>query len=75
MYGYGWMWPMGGAMVGWLLATVLVIGLTVWLVTRYTSPNNAADASATARRILAERYARGELNTDEYAHRLAELRE
>jgi putative membrane protein len=74
MHGYGSMWPMGSMMAGWLLLTVLTVGLMVWLVVSYARPRNTADDTGAARRILAERYARGELDTEEYTHRLAALR-
>ncbi|WP_196468427.1 SHOCT domain-containing protein [Planomonospora sp. ID91781] len=70
---------MGGMMLLWLALTALV----VWLVVRSTParaggapaapPAANADVTASARRILAERYARGELDTDEYTRRLAAL--
>lgn len=75
MHGYGYGWPMGGMMVGWLLLTVLAVGLVVWLVAGAGRPAPRDDGeSGTARRILAERYARGELDTDEYHQRMAGLR-
>jgi putative membrane protein len=67
------MWPMGGMMVGWLLLTVLAVGLVVWLAVSYARPRRDEDTGA-ARRTLAERYARGELDTDEYTQRVATLR-
>ncbi|WP_433498824.1 SHOCT domain-containing protein [Sphaerimonospora sp. CA-214678] len=82
MHGYGtMMWPMGGMMLLWLA----LIALVVWLVVRFTPPRAGgrdhptgptAEAATTtsAQRILAERYARGELDADEYAQRLAALR-
>jgi putative membrane protein len=73
MHGYGSMWPMGGMMVGWLLLTVLAVGVVVWLVTQ-ARPGEARDDTTTARRILAERYARGELDATEYAQRMDALR-
>ena len=73
MHGYGW-WPMGGMMSGWLLSTVLIVGLVVWLVVAYAQPKRAADQTYTARQILADRFAQGELDTDEYHQRLAALR-
>lgn len=73
MHGYGSMWPMGGMMVGWLLLTVLLIGLVVWLAASYARPG-LASGEDTARRNLADRYARGELDTDEYTQRLSALR-
>jgi len=74
MHGYGSMWPMGGMMIGWLLLTVLIVGLVVWLVVSYARPRSGMDDTGAARRILAERYARGEVDTDEYTQRLAALR-
>lgn len=73
MHGYGSMWLMGGMMLGWLLLTVLVVALVVWLVVSNARPGGIDDTGA-ARRILAERYARGELDTEEYTQRLAALR-
>lgn len=69
---YGWMWPMFGLMLlFWLGIAVLV----VWLVVRYARPRSTdGDGTGSARRILAERYARGELDTDEYTRRLENLR-
>lgn len=74
MHGYGSMWPMGTMMIGWLLLTVLLVALAVGLIVYTVRPRHAADATGEARRILAERYARGELDTEEYTQRLATLR-
>jgi putative membrane protein len=73
MHGYGSMWPVGFTMVGSLLVTVLFVGLVVWLVVRYDRPRIKVEDTGAARRILAERYARGELDTEEYTQRLAAL--
>jgi putative membrane protein len=70
--GSGWWWLMGLVVVLIVVAVVLV----VWLVTR---PSHAAgsgpsaDPNAGARRILAERLARGEIDPDEYQERLSHL--
>lgn len=72
MHAAGWMWPMWSMMMlFWLGLTALV----VWLVIRQTRSNPMAggDELAGARRILAERYARGELDHDEYHQRLQNL--
>jgi putative membrane protein len=75
MHGYGSMWPMGGMIFGWLLLTVLIVGLVVWLIVGYARPRSSGqDTTGVARRILAERYARGEVDTEEYTQRLAALR-
>ena len=73
MHDYGSMWPMGGMMAGWLLLTTLAIGLVVWLVSSYTRPRSGVEDAGSARRILAERYARGELDTEEYTQRRSAL--
>jgi putative membrane protein len=73
----GWMWLWGTAMV---LFWVIVIGAAAWLVARAVAPHRAhTPGSGTAglehaREILAERYARGEIGTEEYEERLAKLR-
>jgi len=71
-WGGGWMWLWGLAMMA------LFVVFIVWLV-RATSGGPPAphppERSSTdrAREILAERYARGELSTDEYRERATEL--
>ncbi|MER7542930.1 SHOCT domain-containing protein [Actinomadura sp.] len=74
----GWMWLWGAAMV---LFWVIVIGAAAWLVARAATPHRTrppapgAARPDRAREILAERYARGEISTEEYDERLAKLRE
>lgn len=77
-FGMGWMWLFG-------LLTMVALGLLalviVWAITSGAKRNtleggaSAAAGGATARRILDERYAKGELTTEEYRERLAVLRE
>jgi putative membrane protein len=69
-WGGGWMWLWG------LVITALFVVLIVWLVRTVsadgrTPPRDPADR---AREILAERYARGELTTEEYRERIEQLR-
>jgi putative membrane protein len=73
MHNDGWMVLGGGMMLGWTLLAVLLVGLVVWLVVTRTQ-SRAGEGGASARTILAERYARGELDADEYARRLSALR-
>ncbi|MEU8344859.1 SHOCT domain-containing protein [Spirillospora sp. NPDC048832] len=74
----GWMWLWGTAMV---LFWVIVIGAAAWLVARAAMPRRTRTPGSSAvrlehaREILAERYARGEISTEEYDERLAKLRE
>ncbi|MDH4170659.1 MAG: SHOCT domain-containing protein [Acidimicrobiia bacterium] len=82
----GWDGHMGWGGGWWMfvVGTVMMVGsvvLVVWLV-RTTSGGADADGRArgqgedplaSARRILAERYARGELSTEEYRERVDQM--
>jgi putative membrane protein len=65
--GWGWLW--GPIVLLWaaLIATV------VWFVAR-TARSTERSGAERARDVLAERYARGELTTEEYRERLEQLR-
>jgi putative membrane protein len=72
-WGGGWMWLSGFVMMA------LFVVLLVWLIRGSAgigrspgpAPNDPADQ---ARGILAERYAKGDLSTEEYRERISELR-
>jgi putative membrane protein len=66
--GWGWLW---GPIV--LLGWVAVIATVGWLVVRSGRPGERSGVER-AREVLAERYARGELTTEEYRERLEQLR-
>ena len=72
-WGGGWMWLWG------VLVMASFVLLIVWLV-RATSVDSSRlrdrDAGPTdrAREILAERYARGDLTSEEYRERVSDLR-
>jgi putative membrane protein len=83
MGGWGWLW---GSLM--MLFWIGVIGLLIWLVVRSVAgpaPGFRAAAPPVppappersgldrARDILSERYARGEISTEEYQDRLAHL--
>ena len=85
MMGYGyndgglWMWVFGGLM---MIGVVVLIGLAVWAVvtatTRGTGARTAPESSPTGgrartRQVLDERYARGEMTSEEYTERLHTL--
>jgi putative membrane protein len=84
MMGYGWsgMGWIGALLMG--LAVLVVITLVVFLVVRLSrgparsGMNSQAagqpDSSANALGILAERYAKGEINDEEYTRKKAEIR-
>lgn len=72
---WGWMWLWGAvAMTFW----IVLLGGVVWLLVRGRGEpargEPGRDAHGRAREILAERYARGELETQEYHERLEGLR-
>lgn len=60
MMGFGW--------IGMLLVLGLVIALVVWLIGRL-SPDDQRSPVREARGILDDRFARGEIDRDEYAER------
>jgi putative membrane protein len=75
----GWWWHGGGgwawAWIWWPLSTVIwvtVIAGVIWLLCR-GSVRRERTGLDRAREILAERYARGELTSDEYRERLEQL--
>ena len=71
----GWMWIWGTIM---MLAFIALVGVGIWALVRsqprHTSGTAAVDATASARAILAERLARGEISPEEYRERLDHLR-
>jgi len=79
MYGYGyengpWMhgsWLFGGGlmMVAWIIVIALAVGFVVSLMRR-SGPNIV---EKTALDILKERYARGEIEKDEFDRRKRDL--
>lgn len=66
-----WFGVVGGIL--WLLFWVTVIVIGVVLLRRYVRSRPKVGDSAVA--LLGERYARGEINDDEYRQRLGLLRE
>jgi putative membrane protein len=86
MWGYGPGWGMTGAwggawwgifgMIVWLFIVVVVVAAVVWLV-RSGSPSGGAGLlpprRSSALDILEERYARGEINRDEYLEKKRDL--
>jgi putative membrane protein len=69
---------MGGNGSGWWIGLMMVLSIAalaviVWLIARSSHPSGAGP-SRTARDILHERYARGEIDSKEYDERLGNLR-
>jgi putative membrane protein len=71
-YGSGW----GVLMMGfWMVAFwILVIGAIVLIVRAFGGSRPGEPQSVTAEQVLAERYARGEIDDAEYRQRLSILR-
>jgi putative membrane protein len=70
MCGAGFLWPLG--IVVHLAFWALVIGGIVWLVRRGTRLHSAEGGYGSGD-VLAERFARGEIDRDEYLERRSVL--
>ena len=79
--GSGWMWAFGGVI---MLGVLVLIVVGVWALITITrrrgipvgaDPGLAVDSAGRARtrQILDERYARGDLSTEDYTERLHTL--
>ena len=64
-----WNGPMMGWMWIWSLLVLAVLAALVWLTFRLTGGHLAGPSGSTARKILDERYARGEVDEEEYRRR------
>ncbi|GAA4790978.1 hypothetical protein GCM10023200_27660 [Actinomycetospora chlora] len=75
MWGYGWdggwMGPLMGvsAVLWWVLVIVVVLGVVRWLRSPQAPGVGPAPAERDAREILDRRYARGEIDAEEYTER------
>ena len=69
MGGWGW----GMAIFGWMFMTMVVVlvGWLIWSTTRRAEPGGGTVSRAGE--LLDERYARGELNRDQYLEQAADL--
>jgi putative membrane protein len=67
--GWMWIWPV------LVLIGLLVVGYGVWRLAQGDGGSRkGADADSSARRILDERYARGEIDDEEYRRRRDAMR-
>ena len=69
MFAWMWVWP-----VIVLAGLVLLVLGVVWLAQGRSLGSGAFHAASSGRRILDERYARGEIDDEEYQRRRAQLR-
>lgn len=65
---------MPGMWIFWPVVLLLAVLLTVWLLRTAASSRGDARTGRSPEEILKERYARGEVDHDEYRRRLEELR-
>ncbi len=84
MWNHGWGWGWGGWILMGLLMVVfwaVVITLVILAIRYFTSDRSGAGATRPApgpnraEELLAERFARGEIDEDEFRQRMALLRE
>jgi putative membrane protein len=70
-YGYanhmGWMWF-------WWIVGLGVLGAILWAMARSVGTSSSAPGEESPEAILKRRYARGEVDHDEYERRLSALR-
>lgn len=70
------MWPSMGQMGGWMVLWwgfgLVVLVLLVWLIAKAVGGTSTRDD--TPEQILKRRYARGEIDHDEYRRRLEDVR-
>ncbi len=76
-YGWGWGWGMGFGMISMVLFWVLVIlGIVIlvkWIAAGSSSGSTGAPREKTALDILKERYARGEIDREEFEQKKKDL--
>jgi putative membrane protein len=72
----GWGWGIGGGgMIFWLVVIVLIVAAVAWFV-RPTAHSDGAPRGEPRSRgldVLEERYARGEINRDEYLQKRRDI--
>ncbi len=76
MDGWGGFWVGPIFMIFWLVVIVAVIAGVIWLVqsaSHHGAGRSNAPSGSSALDILDERYARGEINRDEYLRKKQEM--
>jgi putative membrane protein len=72
------MWPGDGAHMGWMglwwLLGIALLVLVVWAIARAAGGQNATRGEESPETTLKRRYARGEIDRDEYERQLSDLR-
>ena len=69
------MWPGYGAHMAWMgVSWIFGLALLVWLVWAITRTSGSPHRDESPETILKSRYARGDIEREEYERRLADLR-
>lgn len=71
-WGYGWGWPWGGV-IGLVFFALMAIGFATVVRRLVGGKGSNGSGSSTALNVLAERYARGEIDREEYEQRRRDL--
>jgi len=72
MHRFGGMWMGLGMMWYWIIGLIILVAV-VWLITRSFSQNRPDFPKKSALDILKERYARGEIDKEEFDKRKSDL--
>lgn len=74
MGGLGWGFGWGMMGMGWLVMLTVLI-LVIWAISRMTDgpSRDKTVANASSARTLADRFARGDIDSSEYCERLSQL--
>lgn len=84
-YGYGPQWGMMGGwgygygpfhIIVWVIILIAIVALVVWLVRSLTAPgahHQLPPRRSAGLEVLEERYARGEINRDEYLQKKKDI--
>lgn len=85
MWDHGWMMGYGSGSMGLFMGLfwLVVIGLIIWAVVAFVQANNSradgtmslSDQRPSGLSVLEERYARGEIDRDEYLQKKQDLSE
>jgi putative membrane protein len=74
-YGMGWGWGWFGMMLFWLVPILLIAVVLKYFFGGGNRPNpGARDASQSALDVLEERYARGEIDREEFLKKRDDLK-
>lgn len=71
MYGYGWSTAMGGVLM--FAFMIAFMGLFIWVIASAVRPDRARTNRRGALEVLEDRYARGEIDGEEYRTRRSNI--